>query len=197
MQIFDKLIGELTPYEKNPRKNQAAVAKVAASIREFGFKVPMVITPAGEVVAGHTRLLAAKEIGLTTVPCVIADDLTPEQIKAFRLADNKTAEFAEWDMDLLMEELQDIGDIDMELFGFDTSVFAEEAEITEDDFEPAPKKEPRTRRGDIYTLGNHRLMCGDSSSGEDLDELMGGGRRPRLYRSALWCFNRRQEQDAE
>ena len=94
MQIFDKPIGELTPYEKNPRKNKAAVAKVAASIREFGFKVPMVITPAGEVVAGHTRLLAAKEIGLTTVPCVIADDLTPEQIKAFRLADNKTAEFA-------------------------------------------------------------------------------------------------------
>lgn len=125
MQIFDKPIEELTPYEKNPRKNKAAVAKVAASIREFGFKVPMVITPAGEVVAGHTRLLAAKEIGLTTVPCVIAGDLTPEQIKAFRLADNKTAEFAEWDMDLLLEELQDIGDINMELFGFDTSVFSE------------------------------------------------------------------------
>ena len=126
MQIFDKPIGELTPYEKNPRKNKAAVAKVAESISEFGFKVPMVITPAGEVVAGHTRLLAAKEIGLTTVPCVIADDLTEEQIKAFRLADNKTAEFAEWDMDLLLEEMQDIGDIGMELFGFDTSVFAEE-----------------------------------------------------------------------
>ena len=119
MQIIDKNIDELMPYEKNPRKNDAAVDKVTASIQEFGFKVPIVVDKDNVIAAGHTRYKAAKKLGLETVPCIIADDLTEEQINAFRLADNKTAEFAGWDFDMLSEELKGIEDIDMEQFGFD------------------------------------------------------------------------------
>ena len=119
MRVVEKRIQDLRPYENNPRKNEAAVDKVAASIREFGFKVPLVITQDGEIVAGHTRLKAAESIGLKKVPCIIADDLKPEQIKAFRLADNKTAEFSSWDADLLALELEAFSEIDMSVFGFD------------------------------------------------------------------------------
>ena len=119
-QIIYKPLCELKPYKRNPRKNDGAVDAVAASIKEFGFKVPIVIDANGEIVAGHTRLKAAKKLGLAEVPCIIADDLTPEQIKAFRLADNKTAELAEWDFDLLHLELDDI-DLDMSDFGFTPS----------------------------------------------------------------------------
>lgn len=117
MQIINVKIGDLKPYKRNPRKNENAVDAVAASIKEFGFKIPIVIDNNYEIVAGHTRLKAATKLGLETVPCIIADDLTPEQIKAFRLADNKTAELAEWDLDLLGLELDDIP-LDMSLFGF-------------------------------------------------------------------------------
>ena len=119
MQIYDVNITELIPYAKNPRKNDAAVDATAASIKEFGFKVPIVIDRNNVIVAGHTRLKAASRLGLKTVPCVIADDLSDEQIKAFRLADNKTAELASWDLQLLGEELAEITDIDMSLFAFD------------------------------------------------------------------------------
>lgn len=121
MEVIDKKVAELTPYAKNPRKNDQAVNAVAASIKEFGFKVPIVIDSDGVIVAGHTRLKAALLLGLETVPCVVADDLTEDQIKAFRLADNKTAELAEWDLVLLTDELQDITDIDYSEFGFDLS----------------------------------------------------------------------------
>lgn len=119
MQIIEKKISELKPYEKNPRRNDNAVDYVAKSIEQFGFKVPIVIDKNNVIVAGHTRHSAAKKLGLRTAPCIIADDLTDEQIKAFRLADNKTAEFAEWDFDLLNDELDGIFDIDMCDFGFD------------------------------------------------------------------------------
>ena len=115
-------ISEVRPYEKNPRKNEKAVKYVKESIRQFGFKVPIVIDSNRVIVCGHTRLLAAKSLGMTEVPCIMADDLTDDQIKAFRLADNKVAEFADWDLDLLGEELNDIADasdIDMEALGFD------------------------------------------------------------------------------
>lgn len=117
MQIVYKTTDELKPYKNNPRKNDNAVDAVAVSIKEFGFKVPIVIDKDGEIVAGHTRLKAAVKLKLDKVPCIIADDLTPDQIKAFRLADNKTAELAEWDFDLLNLELDDI-DLDMSDFGF-------------------------------------------------------------------------------
>lgn len=131
MKIVNKKVADLIPYEKNPRKNDKAVDAVAASIREFGFKVPCVIDADNVVVTGHTRLKAAKKLGLEEVPCVVADDLTEEQIKAFRLADNKTSELADWDFDLLAEEAGDIIEIDLEEFGFDLEDVFNREEYTE------------------------------------------------------------------
>lgn len=118
MNIVEKNIADIKPYGNNPRKNDSAVAPVANSIREFGFKVPIVIDKDGIIIAGHTRYRAAKELKLKTVPCIVADDLTEQQVKAFRLADNKVSEFAEWDQDALLEELQGILEVDMSDFGF-------------------------------------------------------------------------------
>lgn len=117
MTIKEVKIEDLTPYENNPRINDNAVEAVANSIREFGFKVPIVIDKNNVIVAGHTRLKAAELLGLETVPCIVADDLTPEQIKAFRLVDNKTAELATWDFQALLDERQGL-DIDLTQFGF-------------------------------------------------------------------------------
>ncbi|MBQ3326215.1 MAG: ParB N-terminal domain-containing protein [Clostridia bacterium] len=118
VDIINVKVGDLIPYENNPRKNDEAVDKVALSISAFGFKVPIVIDKNNVVVTGHTRLKAAQKLGLTEVPCIRADDLTDEQIKAFRLADNKVAEFSTWDEEKLMRELEELGDIDMSLYGF-------------------------------------------------------------------------------
>jgi len=130
MEIINKKIDEVIPYENNPRKNDEAVDYVAKSIKEFGFKVPIIIDKNGVIVAGHTRLKAAKKLGLKEVPTIIADDLSDDQIKAFRLADNKVGEFAEWDDELLKIELDDI-DINMEDFGFDLFKDIEEIERTD------------------------------------------------------------------
>lgn len=130
MNVIELNVDELIPYENNPRKNEDAVDKVALSISAFGFKVPIVIDANKVIVTGHTRLKAAKKLGLKTVPCIMADDLTEEQIKAFRLADNKVAEFSEWDEEKLMQELEALGDIDMSLYGFD---FPEDTGEDDDD----------------------------------------------------------------
>ena len=126
MKVIEVDVNKLMPYTNNPRKNDRAVDPVANSIREFGFKVPLVIDNKNNVVCGHTRLKAAKKLGMKAVPCIIADDLTEEQITAFRLADNKVGELAEWDFDLLGDELDGIFDIDMSEFGFDLSFGEEE-----------------------------------------------------------------------
>lgn len=118
MQIITKKLSELHPYTNNPRKNDQAVDAVANSIREFGFKVPVVIDKNGEIIAGHTRLKAAKKLKMKEIPCIVADDLTDEQIRAFRIADNKVGELADWDFEALNIELDGITDIDMEQFGF-------------------------------------------------------------------------------
>lgn len=118
LQIEYKPLDSIVPYNKNPRINDEAVQYVAESIKEFGFINPILLDAAGVIVAGHTRLKAAKHLGLKEVPCVYLDDLDEEQTKAFRLADNKTAEFAEWDATLLEQELAEILDLDMSLFGF-------------------------------------------------------------------------------
>lgn len=131
MEIITKKVDELIPYERNPRKNDEAVECVANSIKEFGFKVPIVIDKDNVIIAGHTRLKGAKKLGLKEVPCIVADDLTEEQVKAFRLADNKVSEVAEWDMTLLGEELLDIEDLDMTDFGFE--LFDEEEAEDEED----------------------------------------------------------------
>lgn len=122
MEIINKKIKDLKPYENNPRFNDDAVEYVAKSIKEFGFKVPMVVDKNNVIVAGHTRYKAAMELGLEEVPCIVADDLTEEQIKAFRLADNKVSEKAQWNIELLDEELKDILDINMEDFGFNLNL---------------------------------------------------------------------------
>lgn len=118
MEIVNIAVDKLVPYENNPRNNTEAIQYVANSIKEFGFKVLLVIDSDNVVICGHTRLLAAKQLGLKDVPCVIADDLTDEQIKAFRLADNKVGEIATWDLSALVDELKDINFLDMEDFGF-------------------------------------------------------------------------------
>ena len=183
MEIVYKSIDELTPYENNPRHNENAVAAVAASIKEFNFKVPLVIDTNGVVVAGHTRLLAARQLGLSAVPCIVADDLTDEQIRAFRLADNKTAELAGWDFTKLEEELSEISDqFDMSAFGFDMSEFEEETEIIEDEVpEVDEEAEPTTKLGDIWKLGRHRLMCGDSTDKATVELLMDGNKADMVF----------------
>lgn len=120
MQIINLQISELNPYENNPRKNDGAVEAVANSIREFGFKVPIIIDKERTIVCGHTRYKAAKRLRMKEVPCIVADDLTEEQIRAFRLVDNKTSELADWDFSLLQMELEDIT-LDMEPFGFENN----------------------------------------------------------------------------
>lgn len=132
MNIVNKKIEDLKPYENNPRKNEKAIEYVANSIKEFGFKVPLVIEKDGTIVTGHTRYQACKQLGIDEIPCIVADDLTPKQIKAFRIADNKTNDMAEWDDDLLSLELKDIlDDIDMTDFGFgefELSILTEDME---------------------------------------------------------------------
>ena len=147
MQIVELKTADLKPYEKNPRYNDNAVDAVAESIKEFGFKVPIVIDKNNVIVAGHTRLKAANKLGLETVPCVIADDLTEEQIKAFRLADNKTAEFAIWDLEMLNDELLSINDIDMQLFGFDVDI-----DLGDDDDKDIDEIEPEDNYRIAYEM---------------------------------------------
>lgn len=130
MQIIEKKIEELIPYENNPRKNENAIQFVANSIKEFGFKVPIVIDKNNTIVAGHTRLLASKKLGIEKVPCIIADDLNEEQIKAFRLADNKVSEFSEWNRELLKKELNELFEkYDMNEFGFPVQIEDIETDI--------------------------------------------------------------------
>lgn len=172
MQIIEKNIKELIPYEKNPRKNDQSIDKAANSIKEFGFKVPIVVDKNNIIVCGHTRYKAAKKLKLAVVPCVVADYLTEEQIKAYRLADNKVGEDSEWDIDLLGEELDGIFDIDMSDLGFDLTEEEEETEIIED--EVPEQVEPIAKQGDIWQLGRHRLMCGDSTSVDNMNKLFGG-----------------------
>ena len=183
-------VSEVRPYEKNPRKNADAVKFVKASIEQFGFKVPIIIDSNRVIVCGHTRLEAAKSIGMAEVPCIVADDLTDAQVKALRLADNKVAEFSEWEMNLLGEELgelAEISDIDMGDFGFDLSEFdnigmdAEEKEVVED--EVPEEVEPVCKKGELWLLGEHRLMCGDSTKAEDFEKLMAGEKADLTFTS--------------
>ncbi|HEN4353765.1 TPA: ParB N-terminal domain-containing protein [Streptococcus agalactiae] len=135
MEFVNKKLSEIKPYKKNPRDNEEAVGPVAESIKEFGFKVPIVVDKNGEIVNGHTRYKAAKKLGLETVPVIVADDLSDEQIKAFRLADNKVGEIATWNLELLNEELNDILDLDMSVFGFELEIDDENQENLDADFE--------------------------------------------------------------
>lgn len=182
MQIEMWPIDRPRPYPGNPRLNDNAVAAVADSLKEFGFRQPVVVDADEIVIVGHTRLKAARKLGLTEVPVHVATDLSPEQIRAYRLADNKTAEIAEWNMELLPIELMGLTEIgyDLKLAGFDPDEVAKimgkqmiEGETAPDDV-PAPPDQAVTEPGDLWILGNHRLLCGDSSKPADLDRLLNG-----------------------
>ncbi|MEZ6152368.1 MAG: ParB N-terminal domain-containing protein [Pirellulaceae bacterium] len=170
------------PYPGNPRINDGAVDAVAISLREFGFRQPIVVDTDGVVVCGHTRLKAAQKLGLDKVPVHIATDLTDDQIRAYRIADNQTATIAEWNMDLLPIELSELkaANYDLGMLGFDAEELARilggemnDGECDPDEV-PLPPDEAVTQPGDLWILGNHRLLCGDSSKPEDLDHLLNG-----------------------
>jgi DNA modification methylase len=176
-------IDAVKEYDRNPRTiNDAAIDAVAKSIQAFGFKIPILIDADDVIIAGHTRLRAARKLGLAEVPTIRADDLTPEQVKALRIADNKVATLTSWDMELLPLELADLKgmDFDLALLGFSAEDLAaimapagNEGLIDPDDV-PGQPDAATTVPGDIWVLGNHRLMCGDSSKPEDLDRLLDG-----------------------
>jgi DNA modification methylase len=182
MNIELRKIDDIKPYDKNPRQNDDAVDAVAGSIREFGFRQPIVVDAESVIIVGHTRWKAAKKLGLERVPIHVATDLTPEQIRAYRIADNKTNELAEWDYDLLPIELGALQacNYDLGLLGFDEDELLKimnpevaQGQCDPDDV-PLPPDEAITQPGDLWILGSHRLLCGDSSKPEDVDRLLGG-----------------------
>jgi len=182
MKIELRKLADIRPYEQNPRINDDAVAAVMASIREFGFRQPIVVDEAGVIIVGHTRFKAAQRLGLEKVPVHVATDLTPAQIKAYRIADNQTATLAEWNYDLLPIELADLQglDFDLNLLGFDADELAKilnpelQDGLCDPDDVPAPPDAATTQPGDLWRLGEHRLLCGDSSKPADLDRLLDG-----------------------
>jgi len=182
MQIEMVDINLVKEYERNPRQNDGAVDAVAASIKEFGFKVPVVVDGNGVLIAGHTRVRAARKLGMKEVPVIRAADLTPEQVRAFRVADNKLHELSSWDPELLPLEIKDLQcmDVDLGLLGFSqeelTALLAPPGNegLTDPDAVPAPPDEATTKPGDLWILGNHRLLCGDSGSAADVDRLLAG-----------------------
>jgi DNA modification methylase len=182
MKIEMRAMDAIKPYENNPRKNDVAVDAVAKSLKTFGFRQPIVVDGDGVIVVGHTRWKAAKQLGLNKVPVHIAADLTPEQARAYRIADNQTNSIADWDFELLPVELTALKDLnfDISLLGFDEDELSRllKAQMTDglcDPNEvPEPPTVPVTKKGDLLILGNHRLLCGDSTNPEDVRRLMDG-----------------------
>lgn len=173
MNVVMRKISEITPYAKNAKKHdKKQIANVAESIKQYGFVQPVVVDKDGVIVIGHCRVLGAKKLGMKEVPCVCVDDLTPEQVNALRIVDNKTNE-SDWDLGFLSEELPSL---DLSAFDFDFGLPDEEEDAEEDNFDvdAATPEEPKSKIGDVYQLGRHRLMCGDSTKMEDVEELCGG-----------------------
>lgn len=176
MRVEMVKIGSIKPYPGNAKKHpKEQIERIANSIREFGFQQPLVVDSQGVIIIGHGRLRAAKKLGLDSVPVVRAEGLSEDQIRALRLADNKTAE-SEWDLDLLDLELEGI-DLDMSQFGFDLNLEEDETEVSEVDV--PSEVESRVEAGDVWLLGRHKLICGDSTDVTVIDRLM-GGQKPDL-----------------
>jgi ParB-like chromosome segregation protein Spo0J len=182
MLVEIRAITSIRPYENNPRVNDAGVDAVAASIKAFGFRQPIVVDEQGVIIVGHTRYKAALKLGLKIVPVHVAVGLSPAQAKAYRIADNQTATLSQWDDDRLpleLAELQSMG-FDLELTGFSGDDLLRlldsetTAGLTDPDDIPEPPDEAQTKLGDLWHLGRHRLLCGDSSNPEDVDRLVGG-----------------------
>jgi DNA modification methylase len=178
-------IDKVIPYENNPRINDQAVDAVVQSIKDYGWRQPIVVDADGVVIVGHVRLKAARKLGLARVPVHVAADLPPEKVKAYRIGDNKTGELAEWDLPALRIELSELqaASVDLTTLGFGDEELAAlmsgdpngvQAGLTDPDDIPLPPDEATTQPGDIWILGNHRLMCGDSCSPADLDRLRDG-----------------------
>lgn len=175
-------VEKVVPYARNPRKNDGVpVAKVKASLKEFGWRQPIVVDSEGVIIVGHTRYQAALELGMTEIPVHVAEGLTAAQVKAYRIADNKTGDFAEWDFDLLKLEFADLQELD---FGLDLTGFDDDAidgimvdstpeGLTDPDEVPDVPDEPVSKPGDVWVMGNHRLMCGDSTVATDVERLLG------------------------
>ena len=173
--IVDMDINDIVPYKNNPRDNDRAVEAVASSIKEFGFNQPIVVDKNNVIIVGHTRLKASQMLGLKRVPVLKIESLTEEQVNAYRLADNKTNELSEWKIEELINELQAINSINMEEFGFDLEEIID-PKLEEDAdslLDPGEEKEIWVKPGDIFQLGDHRLMCGDSTSEKDTEKLIG------------------------
>ena len=178
------------PYARNPRKNDQAVEQIAAAIKEFGFRVPVVAKSDGTIVDGHLRLKAAQRLKMQIVPVINADDMTEAQIKAFRISVNRMAELAEWDMDLLKLELEELKDMDFDLTltgleddtitGLLNSIEGNDG-IADPDEVPETPAEPITKPGDLYILGRHRLLCGVSTNITDVERLMDGKRADMVF----------------
>jgi site-specific DNA-methyltransferase (adenine-specific) len=186
MIVEQKALTDIKPYIKNPRKKWD-IQKVAQSIKEFGFQQPIVVDRGGTIIVGHGRYEASKLLKLDSIPVTIAD-LPPDKAKAYRIADNKTNEFSEWDISLLQQEFTDLLDanFDLELTGFDhdeleSLITGEKAGLTDDDAVPELPNEPKSKLGDIYKLGEHRLMCGDSTSIDDTDKLINKERIEMMF----------------
>jgi DNA modification methylase len=175
-------LDRLVEYENNPRKNDHAVDQMCAAITEMGFKVPIIAKSCGQVIDGHLRLKAARQLKLDTVPVILADDLSETQIKAFRIMINQSAHWADWDPDLLKSEMLELEslDFDLDLIGFTSAELDELLSLDDNDGQadedaiPEPEDQVVSQRGDMWVLGNHRVMCGDSTSSEDVTILMAG-----------------------
>ena len=192
-KIVYRKANELKNNPNNPRKNDDAVNVVAKSIEKYGFRNPLIIDKDGIVWCGNTRLKAARKLKLETVPCIVVEDLDEQQMAELALLDNKTNEIAEWDFDMLGDILKDVELSDFEL-DWGMPELEDYKEIEEDNFDvdSAIPEQPKAKLGDIYQLGEHRLMCGDSTKEEDVEKLMGGGKgRLNSYRSAIQCRLRR------
>ena len=189
MQIESVALNKIIPYIRNPRKNENAIEKVASSIKEFGFRQPIVVDSENVIIAGHTRFEAAKRLGLDVVPIHVADGLTEQQAKAYRIADNRVGQEAEWDYDLLKLELEELDN--PELTGFDedelNGILAEVGEgmtgegLTDPDYVPEVQDDPVTVSGDLWELGEHRLLCDDATKPNGVERLMDGEKADMVF----------------
>lgn len=190
VKLQEVAIELLKPYKRNAKIHpQKQIDKIVESIQEFGFITPCVIDSAYNVIAGHGRIMASEQMGLKTVPCVFIEGLTEEQRRAYILADNRLGELGEWDMDLVFDELGDLVDMDfdIEVTGFEMP--EEIPEIEEGEYEFTPPEEPRAKLGDLWLLGEHRLICGDSTDVNVIDRLMGGQKADVVFTDPPWNVN--------
>lgn len=199
MEIIYKKVDELIPYINNARThNDEQVSQICASINEYGFTNPILIDEKNSIIAGHGRLLAAKKLKMKEVPCIVLCGLTEAQKKAYIIADNKLALNAGWNDELLKVEFENLKelDFDLNLTGFSADEIdaildniEDDKEIVEDEFDEEPPEEPKSKVGDIYQLGNHRLMCGDSTKEEDVEKLMNGVKADMVFTDPPYNVN--------